>query len=106
MQNEEGKNVDLYIPRKCSWTNRLIGAQDHASVSLNVAKVDASGMYTGQSHAFALAGYIRAKVSAPGLHLSPGTLACTAQSRSTHPACTPAVAPSPLLPRPLRADWP
>ena len=63
MQNEEGKNVDLYIPRKCSWTNRLIGAQDHASVQLNVAKVDASGMYTGQSHAFALAGYIRAKVS-------------------------------------------
>jgi len=61
MQNDEGKNVDLYIPRKCSWTNRLIGAQDHASVCINVAKVDGSGMYTGQSHAFALAGYIRGK---------------------------------------------
>jgi small subunit ribosomal protein S21e len=39
MQNEEKEIVDLYIPRKCSATNRLITAKDHASVQLNVADV-------------------------------------------------------------------
>uniref|UniRef100_A0A804MJB5 40S ribosomal protein S21 n=1 Tax=Zea mays TaxID=4577 RepID=A0A804MJB5_MAIZE len=27
MQNEEGKTVDLYVPRKCSATNRIITAK-------------------------------------------------------------------------------
>ena len=28
MQNEEGRVVDLYLPRKCSATNRLIPAKE------------------------------------------------------------------------------
>ncbi|KAG5533875.1 hypothetical protein RHGRI_027915 [Rhododendron griersonianum] len=48
MQNEEGQNMDLYIPRKCSATNRLIIAKDHASVQLNVGQLDEAGRYTGQ----------------------------------------------------------
>jgi small subunit ribosomal protein S21e len=60
MQNEEGDNVDLYIPRKCSWTNRLVAAKDHASVQINVANVDpVTGLATGDSTAYCLAGYIR-----------------------------------------------
>ena len=39
MQNEEKQIVDLYIPRKCSATNRLITAKDHASVQINIAEV-------------------------------------------------------------------
>ena len=39
MQNDEGKIVDLYIPRKCSATNRLITAKDHASVQIEIAEV-------------------------------------------------------------------
>ena len=27
MQNDEGRVVDLYIPRKCTASNRLIGAK-------------------------------------------------------------------------------
>jgi small subunit ribosomal protein S21e len=62
MQNENGENVDLYIPRKCSWTNRLIRAKDHGSVQINVANVDpVTGLFTGESTAYALAGYIRDK---------------------------------------------
>ena len=34
MQNEAGEYVDLYIPRKCSASNRIIGAGDHASVQV------------------------------------------------------------------------
>ncbi|KAG5529579.1 hypothetical protein RHGRI_030087 [Rhododendron griersonianum] len=47
MQNEEGQNMDLYIPRN-SATNRLITAKDHASVQLNVGHLDEAGRYTGQ----------------------------------------------------------
>ncbi|KAH7864324.1 hypothetical protein Vadar_028347 [Vaccinium darrowii] len=61
MQNDEGQNMDLYIPRKCSATNRLITAKDHASVQLNVGHLDANGVYTGQFTTFALCGYIRAQ---------------------------------------------
>ncbi|KAL1549789.1 Small ribosomal subunit protein eS21y [Salvia divinorum] len=61
MQNEEGQNMDLYIPRKCSATNRLITSKDHASVQINVGHLDESGRYTGQFSTFALCGFIRAQ---------------------------------------------
>lgn len=44
-----------------SWTNRIIAAKDHASVQINVARVNANGVFTGESDAYALAGYIRGK---------------------------------------------
>ncbi|KAA8536842.1 hypothetical protein F0562_029320 [Nyssa sinensis] len=61
MQNEEGQNVDLYIPRKCSATNRIITSKDHASVQLNIGHLDEAGRYTGQFSTFALCGFIRAQ---------------------------------------------
>jgi len=39
MQNEEGEKVDLYIPRKCSATNRLITSRDHAALQINIGPV-------------------------------------------------------------------
>ncbi|KAK1293573.1 40S ribosomal protein S21 [Acorus calamus] len=61
MQNEVGEVVDLYIPRKCSATNRLITAKDHASVQINIGHVDENGIYTGKFSTFALSGFIRAQ---------------------------------------------
>ena len=62
MQNEAGENVDLYVPRKCSWTNRLVRAKDHSSVQINVASVDpVTGLATGDFTPYCLAGYIRFK---------------------------------------------
>ncbi|KAG5582196.1 hypothetical protein H5410_052823 [Solanum commersonii] len=60
MQNDEGQNMDLYIQRKCSATNRLIISKDHASVQLNVGHLDEFGRYTGQFTTYALCGFIRA----------------------------------------------
>ncbi len=72
MQNEENQIVDLYIPRKCSATNKLITAKDAASVQIDIAEVrhffflihsmiqvDANGKATGKKKTFALAGFIR-----------------------------------------------
>lgn len=63
MINEEGKNVDLYIPRKCSWSNRLITADDHASVQFNIGHLNENGVYTGSFSTFSLAGAVRKRVS-------------------------------------------
>ncbi|KAK9844211.1 hypothetical protein WJX81_008144 [Elliptochloris bilobata] len=60
MINDEGEMVDLYIPRKCSWTNKLITAKDHASVQINIGHLDANGVYTGTFTTVALAGTVRA----------------------------------------------
>ena len=61
MLNEEGENVDLYIPRKCSASNRLITAKDHVFVQINVGHLDENGLYTGQFSTFALSGFVRAQ---------------------------------------------
>jgi small subunit ribosomal protein S21e len=36
MQNSEGNYVDLYIPRKCHATNRLLDCKDTASVQITL----------------------------------------------------------------------
>ena len=36
MQNSNGEYVDLYIPRKCEATNRLIDCKDSASVQITL----------------------------------------------------------------------
>ena len=63
MQNSDGVNVDLYIPRKCSWTNRILAANDFGAVQINVAQIDpATGVYTKQYDTYALCGFIRGHV--------------------------------------------
>jgi small subunit ribosomal protein S21e len=60
MQNEAGEYVDLYIPRKCSASNRIIGAGDHASIQINIAEVDEkTGRMTGTNKTYAICGKIR-----------------------------------------------
>ncbi|KAJ8520411.1 hypothetical protein ONZ45_g2766 [Pleurotus djamor] len=61
MENDQGVLVDLYVPRKCSATNRLITSKDHASVQINVVDVDANGRALGTSTTFALCGQVRSQ---------------------------------------------
>jgi small subunit ribosomal protein S21e len=66
MQNEDGKVVDLYIPRKCSATNRIIGPTDYSSVQINIADVDENGIALKTSQTFSIAGKIRRQGLADG----------------------------------------
>ncbi|XP_047336389.1 40S ribosomal protein S21-2-like [Impatiens glandulifera] len=66
MQNDEGQITELYVPRKCSATNRLITSKDHASVQMNIGHLDDNGVYTGQFTTFALCGFVRAQGDADG----------------------------------------
>ena len=36
MQNQDGKYVDLYVPRKCHATNRILDCKDTASVQITL----------------------------------------------------------------------
>merc|ERR1712058_130704 len=60
MENERGELVDLYVPRKCSATNRIIKATDHASAQISVGNVDENGRYSGENKTYALCGFVRA----------------------------------------------
>ncbi|KIY96895.1 40S ribosomal protein S21 [Monoraphidium neglectum] len=59
MKNDEGEVVDLYIPRKCAWTNKLITAKDHASVQINIGHLDGEGVYSGTFTTYAFSGAVR-----------------------------------------------
>ncbi|PRT52400.1 40S ribosomal protein S21 [Wickerhamiella sorbophila] len=62
MQNDKGVNVELFTPRKCSATNRLIKPKDHAAVQINVAKLDEQGhIISGDNYTYSLSGFVRAK---------------------------------------------
>ncbi|KAG9318717.1 hypothetical protein JVU11DRAFT_815 [Chiua virens] len=56
-----GVLVDLYVPRKCAATNRLITSKDHASVQINVVDVDANGNALNTYTSFALCGQVRSQ---------------------------------------------
>ncbi|XP_011149837.1 40S ribosomal protein S21 [Harpegnathos saltator] len=60
MENDTGTLVDLYIPRKCSASNRIIHAKDHASIQLTLADVDPeTGRMTDSHKMYAICGAIR-----------------------------------------------
>ena len=64
MQNEAGEFVDMYIPRRCDVSNQLIGAKDHASISLRLAEVDhKTGRINGKCRTFNISGQVRSMVA-------------------------------------------
>ncbi|XP_059470401.1 small ribosomal subunit protein eS21 [Neocloeon triangulifer] len=59
MENDSGEFVDLYCPRKCSASNRIIHAKDHASIQITICDVDANGRMASTSKQYAICGAIR-----------------------------------------------
>jgi small subunit ribosomal protein S21e len=52
--------IELYVPRKCAASNKIIAAKDHAAVQLDIAEVDEqTGRITGKNRTYALCGSIR-----------------------------------------------
>ncbi len=39
MQNDQKQYVDLYVPRRCFATNKLLDAKDNASVQITLSSV-------------------------------------------------------------------
>ena len=67
MQNSAGDYVDLYIPRKCQATNRLIDCKDTASVqiTLNTEGLNLENQKDDQKKlSVVLSGFIRSRGNA------------------------------------------
>nr|XP_020839868.1 40S ribosomal protein S21-like [Phascolarctos cinereus] len=59
MHNDASEFVDLYVPRKCSASNRIIRAKDHTSMQMNMAEVDkVTGRFSSQFKTYAICGAI------------------------------------------------
>ena len=64
MQNDKGEYVDLYIPRKCHATNRLLDAKDTASVqvTLNTDGLNLENQKDDQKYlTMVISGFVRTK---------------------------------------------
>ncbi|CAJ0576115.1 unnamed protein product, partial [Mesorhabditis spiculigera] len=61
MQNDAGEVVELYVPRKCSSSGRIIAANDHASIQMDFVDVDPESgrMIPGKVTRYTIAGSIR-----------------------------------------------
>lgn len=54
------EQVELYVPRKCAASNKIIAAKDHAAIQLDIAEVDENtGIATRKAKTYALCGSIR-----------------------------------------------
>ena len=63
MQNSEGKYVDLYIPRRCFATNRIIDCKDTASVqiTLNTDGLNLENKNDEKDLTMIISGFVRTK---------------------------------------------
>ena len=63
MQNQAGDYVDLYIPRKCEATNRLIDCKDTASaqITLNTDGFNVDKKGDQKNFTVILSGFVRSK---------------------------------------------
>uniref|UniRef100_A0A1I7YJW0 40S ribosomal protein S21 n=1 Tax=Steinernema glaseri TaxID=37863 RepID=A0A1I7YJW0_9BILA len=60
MQNDQGDLVELYVPRKCSSSSRIIHAKDHSSIQIDFVAVDESGrMIPGENTRYTICGELR-----------------------------------------------
>jgi small subunit ribosomal protein S21e len=58
--NQDGKLTDLYLPRKCDFTDRLITPKDNSSIQISICEVNADGTINlAKSNVVTICGYVR-----------------------------------------------
>jgi small subunit ribosomal protein S21e len=58
--NLDNKLTDLYLPRKCDYTDRLITPKDNASIQLNICDLNEDGTINlGKSSIITVCGFVR-----------------------------------------------
>ena len=60
--NEEKKVTDIYLPRKCEYSDRIIDPTDKSSIHLSIAEVNADGTIDlNRTHIIPISGFVRQK---------------------------------------------
>ncbi len=58
--NQENNLTDMYLPRKCDYTDKLITPQDKSSVQLTICDVGADGrIIHDKSNIITISGFVR-----------------------------------------------
>ncbi len=58
--NDQNALTDIYLPRKCDYTDRTITSKDRSSVQLTLCNVNQDGTIDlGSSNIISLCGYVR-----------------------------------------------
>nr|BAK02400.1 predicted protein [Hordeum vulgare subsp. vulgare] len=58
--NQENKLTDIYLPRKCDYTDRLITSKDHASIQLTIAQLNEDGTVNlAKNDIITISGFVR-----------------------------------------------
>lgn len=58
--NQENKMTDIYLPRKCDYTDRLITSKDHASIQISICDVNQDGTINlAKANLVTISGFVR-----------------------------------------------
>ena len=58
--NDKHNLTDIYLPRKCDYTDKMITAKDRSSIQLSVCDVNADGTINlAKSNIISLCGFVR-----------------------------------------------
>ena len=58
--NDKNNLTDIYLPRKCDYTDRIITSKDRSSVQLNICDLNEDGTINlNKSHIITICGFVR-----------------------------------------------
>jgi small subunit ribosomal protein S21e len=58
--NDKGDLTDIYLPRKCEYSDRIINSKDKSSVQITICDVDADGRIDlTKPHIIPISGIVR-----------------------------------------------
>jgi len=53
------KTEEIYIPRKCSFSNKILPSKDFSSTQISIGLINKNGNYNGKNKIFAFNGFFR-----------------------------------------------
>jgi small subunit ribosomal protein S21e len=58
--NQENKMTDIYLPRKCDYTDRIITSKDHSSIQLSICDLNTDGTINlAKPNLVTISGFVR-----------------------------------------------
>lgn len=58
--NDKGELTDIYLPRKCEYSDRILNSKDKSSVQIMVCELDSEGRIDlTKPHIIPISGYVR-----------------------------------------------
>nr|UXY87373.1 40S ribosomal protein S21-2-like [Cryptomonas sp.] len=59
MLSTEPQSENIYLPRKCSKTSKLLTSKDYSSIQIKIGSVNRQGFFDGHIHTYTLCGFLR-----------------------------------------------